>query len=221
MGLGKGRGFRRTAVFMLLLAVVSMSGCMLFNPAPAVLYQETFSGATASEWPVGETANRNKWIEGGKYHVQFKTSEYWWTSSWNDDQGPFDNFQLECDIAHINGTDNLSAAGLIFRVVDGDNYYVFRISPAGTYSLREVIDGTWNTIIDWTTSSEILTGAVTNHVTIYADGSSLTFFVNGEEIGDVVDGSLSTGFVGVIATSFAGNSDMHVSFDNIVVTELE
>jgi hypothetical protein len=212
---------KRIVVVFIMLLAVSLSGCMFFKSPPAVLYEETFSGETASQWAVGETDYRNKWIEGGKYHMQITTAEYYSAYSWNSSQGSFDNFQLEADVIHINGANNLSALGLIFRVVDGNNYYLFRIGPGGTYYIGKNENGSYAALVNWTSSSAIHTGEATNHVTVYADGSSLTFFVNGEEIDDVVDGAFSAGYVGVIATTWAGNPNMHVAFDNLVVTELE
>jgi len=214
---------KRTVMLLLLLVVLSLSGCISnpTSPNSAVLYQETFSGETASDWPEEETENQNTWIVGGEYHIRFKTTEVWWTATSNIEQGPFDDFQLDADITHNSGVNTISTGGLAFRVVDSDNYYVFRVSPMGSYSFLKRLNGDWLTLVDWAYSSAILEGEATNHVTIYASGSSLTFFINGEEVEDGSDSSFSTGFVGVYAKTFAGNSDMHVSFDNIVVTELE
>jgi len=197
-----------------------MSGCALLNPAPAVLYHETFSGSTVSQWSVSESDASKRWIEAGEYHVQFKLTEAKQYSYYNDDQGPFNAFQLEVDVRHISGESNLTAAGIVFRLEDWDNYYGFRISPAGTYYIWKAVGGTWTTLVDWTASTAINEDVARNHLTVVADGTTLIFLINGQEVDQIVDNSFSSGYIGIYSRTYDGSTNVHLTFDDIIVTEL-
>ncbi|MFC2082084.1 family 16 glycoside hydrolase [Candidatus Bipolaricaulota bacterium] len=155
------------------------------------------------------------------YHVQFKVSDAKQNGYFNNNQGPFGTFQLEVDVRHISGESNLTAAGIVFRLDDWDNYYGFRISPTGTYSIWKEVGGSWTDLVGWTSSAAIREDIATNHLTVLADGSSLVFLINGEEVDEVVDTSFSTGFIGIYARTYDGSTNVHVAFDDIVVTELK
>ena len=212
---------KRATQILLVLALLLIPGCMLFNVGPEILYQETFSGATADQWPESDGTETVKSIEGGQYHIRFKISDAWTNSVRNTDQGPFSNFQLDADVTHISGENNLCAAGILFRVADWDNLYGFRVSPAGTYYIWKEVAGTFTALVEWTASDAINEGPATNHLTVRASGSTLIFFINGEQVDQVVDSSTSSGDVGLHARTYDTVTNAHMSFDNLVVTELE
>jgi hypothetical protein len=212
---------RRTATTVLATSLLVLAGCMLFNPGPEILYEETFSGATADQWLEDDGDETSHTLENGQYHVRFKISDAWATSIRNTEQGPFGNFQLDIDVIHVSGENNLCGPGVLFRIADWDNLYGFRVSPAGTYSIWEEVDGTFTTLVGWTASDSVKVGAATNHLTVQADGSSLTFLINGQVVEQLVDASTSTGSVGVYARTYDGVTNAHEAFDNLVVTELK
>jgi len=108
----------------------------------------------------------------------------------------------------------------MFRIVDWDNYYRFLVSPAGTFLLEKKVAGTWTTLKGWTSHEAIHTGPGTNKVAVKASGTQLTFFVNGQQVYQTIDGSLVGGQIGVGCGSYAGNTALHVAFDNIEVWSL-
>ena len=211
---------RRTIALLAVLAILTMTGCTLFNPASAVLYHETFTGETASQWSESESDTSKQWIEGGEYHVQYKLSEAKQYAYFNNDQGPFNAFQLEVDVRHISGESNLTAVGIVFRLEDWDNYYGFRISPAGTYYIWKEVGGTWTTLVGWTASSAINEDAAANHLMVIADGTTLVFQINGQEVDQVVDNSFSSGYIGIYSRTYDGSTNVHLTYDDIIVTEL-
>jgi len=212
---------KRTAGLLLISCVLVLSGCMLFDFGPEVLYEETFSGETAGQWPETDSDETAIDIENGAYHVRFKLSDGWITKNRNIDQGPFDNFQLDADIAHITGETNLCGGGVLFRVADWDNFYFFMISPAGTYTIRKEVGGTVTTLVAWTNSDVINKGTATNHLTVQADGSTLVFLINGQQVEQLEDTSVTVGDIGIYARTYDGATNAHMSFDNIIVTKLE
>jgi len=208
---------RRVLAGFLLIGVLFLAACGPFG-GPKVLYNETFSNPNDTAWSQSDTESQRKWIADGRYNVLVKTNTS--TRSWNTQQGPFANFQLDCDVHHIAGANNLSAAGVVFRFVDGDNAYYFQISPSGTYRVGKWVAGSWTSLVGWTSSAAVNQGVAMNHLTVLADGNVLTFLVNGTEVNQQVDGSYTTGFVGVIATSYDTVGTVQVAFDNLVVQEL-
>ncbi len=76
-------------------------------------------------------------------------------------------------------------------------------------------------MVDWTASDAISTEPpLENHLTVLADGTSLTFLINRTEVAEIADASFSTGYVGVAVQAFDENVDVEESFDNLVVREL-
>ncbi len=208
---------RRSALVLLLAAVVLVSGCFLFQSG--ILYEETWSDPDTTAWYVGNTDSFTKSIESGRYHIVLKQATT--TLNWNDEEGPFGDVQMDVDVKHVAGTDDLSAGGLVFRVTDISNFYMFQVSPAGTYRVVKWVANAFTAVVAWTASDAISTGAAENHLTVLADGTSLTFLINGTEVADLTDSSLSTGYVGVGVRAFDENVDVEESFDNLVVRELD
>jgi len=212
---------RKAFVAVVVASLIALAGCALFKPPTddTLLYEETFSDPSTTAWTQNETEARTKSIEDGRYHWVIKTNTSTW--SWNNGEGPFDDFQLDLDVSHIAGPDNESAAGAVFRVVDGDNFYLFRVSPLGTYYFAKSEGGSWTKIVDWASSDAINKGVATNHITIIADGAYITVYVNEEKLVDETDQTFASGYVGVIGTSYTDTEDVHVAFDNLVVHSLE
>jgi hypothetical protein len=211
---------RRSLAVVLVACLGIFSGCAWFQPPKdTALYDETFSDPATTVWSLGETESRKKWIEGEEYHVLVKTDTTTW--SWNSHEGPFDEVQIDLDVRHIAGTDNVSAAGLVFRLVDGNNLFAFLVSPVGMYRIYRSDAGTWTSLAGWTSSTAINKGVATNHLRVVANGSSFSFFVNGTEVETLTDTAHASGFVGVVARAYDENVDVHVAFDNLQVHSLD
>lgn len=212
---------KRAAVALLTLSMLVLSGCILLFLGPEVLYEETFSGATVDQWLQQTDENTSKYVENGQYHVRFLRSDTRYTSTRNVQQGPFSNAQFDMDVIHISGQVELCGAGIVFRSADWDNFYFFLVSPAGTYTIRKEVGGAVTTLAGWEPTDAIYKGAATNHLTVRADGSTLTFLINGTQVKQLVDASVSSGDLGIRAQIYNGATNAHMAFDNIVVTELE
>ncbi|MFS0723425.1 family 16 glycoside hydrolase [Paenibacillus sp. 1P07SE] len=111
-----------------------------------------------------------------------------------------------------NGQEN---AGLIFRVTDADNYYMYRINAAANrLELFKAIGGTLTRIQEadtaftpgkqWYAIKVVVQG---NTIEAYVDGQPMTSWTNPDE-------ELTTGGVGFRTTS------AHVKFDDVVVSAI-
>jgi hypothetical protein len=213
----KGGNMRRLFLGVLGAALVLFSGCALFESG--ILYEEKWSDPAQVDWTIGESELANKWIEGDRYHILVKQSST--LVYWNSTKGPFGNAQYDLDVQHVAGTNNLSGAGLLVRLADINNMYMFQISAGGTYRVGKWVANAWTNLVGWAESSSIRQGVAENHLTVIADGASFTFLVNGTEVAELTDASFSSGRVGVAITAFSNDVDVHESFDNLVVRELK
>jgi len=195
---------------------LSLAGCQLFGPpGPQVLYEERFSSAENNPWWTGEQEGYRIWIAEGKY--QWEVQPNMVPGVRCPSAGSFEDFVLTVEVEHRGGIPNKSGSGVIFRSTDWNNYYVFVISPTGTFRVRKVVGGTWTTLKDWTASPAIVQGVGVNRLTVIAVGPSLTFRVNDQEVYQTTDASLTGGVIGLYAVSYTGNEVMRIAFDNIVV----
>jgi len=209
---------RRIGLGSLLLVLTSLAGCFFLLPmGPEILYEEDFNSET--DWFVGETENRSWWIEGGEYHVLLKTEDYP-TGSWRSSAGPFGDFQLDVDTEQVTGPDD-NGYGVQFRMQDENTYYRFRISGDGWARFDKAIGGTINIIKPWVRTDLIRQGNATNHISIIANGSSFTFYINGSELYTVTDTAIASGSLGFQAAMFTSPGQTHIAFDNLIIQAVE
>jgi len=210
---------RRLLVLAGAALLVSLSGCLLFLASDDVLYEETFSDASGSAWYSGATPSFDKWVDSGKYYVLVKTNAT--TANFDATAGPFGNAQFDADIDHVLGTPDQSSGGLAFRATDINNFYAFMVSAVGSFSVMKWVNGVGSTLLAWAITPAVHKGVARNHLTVIADGPSLSFFANGTEVAMLTDTSLSSGTVGVVVKAFSAEIDVLEAFDNITVTALD
>jgi hypothetical protein len=206
---------RNVGVGLLCAAAVVLGGCSLFSSG--ILYEETWSDTATTAWTLGDSETATKSIDGGRYHVLVKQAPQTLVY-WNDDEGPFGDAQIDVDVKHEAGADVDSASGLVFRVGSINDFYLFQLCTTGSYRVLKWVGGVSSVVKAWTQSTAIKTGMVENHLTVLADGTSLTFLINATEVAELTDASHSTGYVGVSVQSW--NVNVEESFDNLVVRKL-
>jgi hypothetical protein len=127
------------------------------------------------------------------------------------------DFLLGVDATPAAGpTDNMH--GLIFRYVDGDNYYFFGISSEGQYTLHKKTDGEWEIILPWSDSDAIV--SETNRVGVISFGSEIVLLVNDEIVAEIEDENVAAGDVGVVVAA-PGEVGVEIAFDNLTLWDLE
>jgi hypothetical protein len=131
----------------------------------------------------------------------------------------FTDFALEVDAWQRSGPVE-SSYGVLFRMVDGNQFYRFDITGNGLYMVeRRDPDGRWTRLVpDWTSTAAINQGLnVANRLKIIAAGDSLAFYVNEILLVQVIDAAYDSGAIALDAGSFGGG-DLQVTFDNLVIT---
>jgi len=180
---------------------------------PLVLYDD-FS-ADVNDWSSGDYSDEliegNRQIADGQYlwEATAMGGVVWWsipeTSSVSD-------LYLTVEAQQTGGTTE-SQYGLLFRRVDRDNYYLFRIRDDGDYQFRMRYEGEWQTLISWTESGTIQPGEV-NQLTVVAEGSHFTFYINDQYVDEYDDSRLSSGQSGLLLGLDEESDTAIFEFDN-------
>ena len=153
----------------------------------------------------------------------------------------FADFDARVDAWALSGPEN-NGYGMIFRLVDRRNYYLFLVSSDGYYQVRRVVDGDEKELSTWIESPLVNTGFdAVNQLRVVARDDQFQFFVNGEQVqvcipnnpdamstyfmdtcidgqmfDTLTDDSIAQGRIGVVAAALE-QPDVVVAFDNLVV----
>ncbi len=169
-------------------------------PRPAageLLYASTFDAFNA-EWDIfpgrdsaqvvaldtldeDVRAQAGAWLEGAALQVQYGSgaSE---EVIWSVLDRKFSDFDLRVTAQLLAGPEDQNQFGVIFRYRDPDNFYIFRITADGYYSLVKVQDGVQEKISDWGISEAIHQGNAPNVIRVVGLGDRFRFYVNGEPL---------------------------------------
>jgi hypothetical protein len=109
-----------------------------------------------------------------------------------------------------------SAAGVLFRYQDEDNFYYYRISPDGSYSLVLYHAGERQVLIDWTEAPEIKSRNQVNHLRVEAVGDRIRMFVNDKLLAEVSDDTFAKGEIALAVSTFE-KGGATFKFDNLLV----
>jgi hypothetical protein len=130
------------------------------------------------------------------------------------------NVDMTFDVAVQEGTPSNISYGAACRFSNKDNLYSFEISGDGYYSLAKKVEGTWETIVDWTSSSVLKSGVgETNRIRIVCSDSKLEFYANDQLLISSQDTTLTgSGFALQIGRYSVDDQPVSVLFDNVTIT---
>lgn len=166
-------------------------------------------------WSLGAFSTSTSTIDDGMLTITVDENN---TLSWSLYDGTFADFYLEVDTAHLDGP-LYNEHGVIFRLQDSENFYVFTISSVGYYHLCKYVDGAWEIIVPWTESDAIETGdGSENRVGLLAVGDWIVLLVNKEELERVRDDSFASGALALTAGSM-DQPGPQIGFDNLRLWE--
>jgi len=164
-----------------------------------VVFSDDFSD-TGSGWDQGVDEDSEWGYRDGEYRI-LVTKPKWVV--WLKPGTSYDiaNLALSVEAHSVAGTDD-NEYGVIFRYVDGDNFYMFTISSDGQYHMQMQLNNEWVTLKPWTKSNLIHQGQATNLIRIEARGTELQCYVNGELLTIVDDATFTSGNVGLVVGTF-------------------
>ncbi|MGB5933984.1 MAG: sugar-binding protein, partial [Anaerolineae bacterium] len=181
------------------------------TPEMVLLYSDDFSDPS-SGWTVSSDEDVEKGYSGGEYYILVKKPNW---VSWGYAGRTFTDFRLEVDARKVAGPD-LNELGVVVRRRDNDNLYMFVIASDGYYGVWKMVNGEWETLVNWKTSPHISPGQGTNHLTLIGQGPNFSFWVNGEHLVDVTDASFAEGDISLVAGTY-DEGGVRIHFDNLEV----
>lgn len=156
--------------------------------------------------------NDNNWLVGTQTSEYFdplsrvvSDGRYRWDAHVNRDSSiskvwlgeyKVSDFHLSANAKHILGPRANSAWGVVFRVLDNQNYYWFRMTDTKFFGVAVTKDGQWSDLIVWTRTETIKPNGV-NQLDVIAREAHFVFLINGEVVGEADDDRFSQGLVGL------------------------
>jgi hypothetical protein len=153
----------------------------------------------------GQSVTQNKYV----WEVEAQQGFVLWALPLVSEVG---DFSLSVDVQQQSGA-GIGLFGVIFRVLDDDNFYMFQIGDDGSIFAGIRQAGMWESILPFTPAMAIQPG-IANKITVAGQGGQFYFYVNGEFVGGLFDARLGAGRVGVIAGLDEGGQHAVIQFDN-------
>ena len=185
------------------------------TPDPNILFQDDFSSSSSGWDTVRNDTGMTDYDQDG-YRIQvLETNTDYWA---NPGLSTLTDVSVSVEVKKLSGPDDNDFA-VICRYVDVDNFYAFLASSDGYFGITKIVAGSQELIgQDQLQPTDAIQQGVDALNTLHADcvGSTLTFTINGTQVGQVQDSTFTVGDVGLMAGTFdAPGTD--ILFDNFVV----
>lgn len=211
----------RTILLIASFVIVSLA-CALTPPAAvttplpsgSVLYQDDFS-RNSSGWDRMQANEGIMDYDAGGFRILVNSLQ---TNFWTTPHQNFTDVRIEVDNGKLAGPDE-NRIGLVCRF-NGSDYYFFIVSSDGFYGMG-IFSGGKATLLGQTemqSSEHINKGLAVNHLRADCVGNTLSFYVNGFQVAQAQDATLTSGDIGILAGTF-GTSGVDIVFDNFVVLQ--
>ncbi|MCC7206133.1 MAG: hypothetical protein IT323_02430, partial [Anaerolineae bacterium] len=149
------------------------------TPVPGeLIYVTTFDGFN-DQWTQERGQTRTE-VGGGALLISSDSPNEGIFSALDRDLGDFD---LTVDARWQAVPDDYGQVAVIFRSVDRDNFYAFKLRADGAYRVEAVRDGAPDTLSEWQITPVVRTGeGAMNRIRIVGKAFIFTFYVNGEQL---------------------------------------
>jgi hypothetical protein len=188
---------------------------------PSSVLKDDFS---TENWPTGEQAYGN-FYQDGQYHMKGRPNLYLFMFPLNKGGNSLLNYStrnatVKVTARAVTGESPSHGYGLIIhgklgpkRNLEGYGFLVYT-GDEPKFSIVRFVDGVPNDIVAWENSSVIRTGANPNQLEVRAEGSQMSFYVNGQLLKSVTDtANITDGFAGL----YTSQTD-EVAFDDMEIT---
>jgi hypothetical protein len=167
----------------------------------------------------GETS----FLEYSDEHVQFDVSSGFLNATalkadgwhgWTMSGGVLKDAYLETTVG-TSTCSNLDRYGILFRSPDPTQGYFFGLSCDGRYSLRLWDGDSFTPLVDWKTSTAILSGVDhTNRLGVMMEGDTLSLYINGTRVDQIADSTYDEGRYGLFVAASA-TPEFTARFDRV------
>ena len=182
--------------------------------AEGVAIAEDFTDSTATQFSTG-----GSYVNDGAYHLRANAGVSVWQNPLPLSETQVTDFELSLDTRIISGDRASIGYGIVYGDRGDFGHAILLFGGNGTVQLLQtnpskptdrLLEPMDLPMLD---SSK---GAV-NHITVRKVGSTLTLFINDQEVGSIDNLPSQTGSVGMILV--CGSAPGEVAFDNFVLTE--
>ena len=183
-----------------------------------VIYQDKLDGTGGWFWTYADDVS-NFGVADGKLKAVMKTADSGWRYTISPDTLQFGSQQVSLN-AHTASCGPSDEYGLMLRLQpdasnSGYDGYSFKLRCSGQASFEMITGIERKTLVDWTNSSAIKTGApADNTLLVWAAGSEFRFYVNGQYLFSATDSTLSAGFYGIYLYDRTAGGET-VTFDTL------
>ncbi len=169
-----------------------------------------------NNWDIFDENGNSAQVENGQLVMKIKDADSVYRI-WP--QMALSDVDMSFDVIIQEGTQANVGFGTACRYVDNDKHYSFNVDGDGYYTLKKKVNGTTETIVDWTASTAIQPGVgVTNRIRVVCSGSTLELYANNQLVVSSQDTSLTAGGFALQAGRFAiDDAPVSVTFDNVEV----
>ena len=125
---------------------------------------------------------------------------------------PISDFYLTVKVRQSEGVEHNGIYGVVLRR-QGETFYAFRVNDDQSFRFSLRHEGNWEDLIERTESSSVRPRQV-NQLTVIANGSHFSLYINDHFVGDVTDKRLSRGNVGLIVELVNAGDESVFEFDD-------
>ncbi len=174
------------------------------------------------DWPVGDSSNEyattERRIASGKYVWDVQAHQGVFSPAVCNITDPADFFLTVEGQLRYGPRD--AGYGVLFRYVDGQNFYFFEVADNGYYQFAMKSNGSWEVLIPWTEHKAIRKNRQLNRLAVKAVGDQFKFYVNDENVSQSVDDRLKSGGLGLAIELFKKNNKGGFEWDHFGVWKL-
>ncbi|HEX2996300.1 MAG TPA: hypothetical protein VHP14_15850 [Anaerolineales bacterium] len=209
---------RKIFLVVVCLALASLACQAVTGRTSNLPVSDDFS---SSQWGTGTDADSSiEYVDGALQVQVFKKNHFVWSTP--NDQN-YQNVHAEVTVIN-NNTDETTAFGLICSMGSKDSFYYVGITPAGEYAIVKSTGGQSDVFLtgdnQWAASDLILKNAPSYRLGMDCGNSTLTLYVDGQQIASVSDTSYTSGGVALFVWSGENAETTDVSFDDFLMIEL-
>jgi serine/threonine protein kinase len=186
------------------------------HPEWNVVFNDTFDNG--SSWNIGPQSN--EWWHGSvdvtNDRLRWEATAFQGFVIYSAPSLPtYQDFVLKVDAKQVSGAP-VARYGVYFRNNSSDDKYYFSIDGHDqSYSLYTWQNNIWTNLI-WSYDQSILSDNY-NEIVVSTAGTLLTFFINGSQIDQITDSTLSNGWLGLAIELPNANDSAVFEFDNFQV----
>ena len=175
---------------------------------PGVLYEDTFN-KSGSGWDQADYGDVVMNYRDGEYFIRVKKNDW---LGWSKAGLVLADFAAETKGHLVKGA--TGGYGLLFRVQNDSNYYIFAVNPPNRYGLFKIKQNEW---IDLGSATSNAIKTDQNTLRVEAFGEQISVFINGQWVHTVQDDAFGAGDVALVASN--NNDDVvEAAFDYLRIT---